>query len=273
MFIYNPGGTDVNVGDLVRVTGEVYEYRGLTELKNISKLTVSSRGASVTPATLNLPFDSHSYLERYEGMLVNLPQTLTISNNYKLGRYGQISISNGRLMAPTQIKSPGSNANAQQAQNNLNRIIIDDGSTSRNPDPIVYPAPKLSATHTLRSAVQCSAVQCSGDTVTGVTGILSYRFGKYRVQPTSIPNFVSANPRTATPASVGGTLKIASFNVLNYFNGKKFPTARDAKTVYEFKRQRDKIITAIIAMQADIIGLMEIENDGYGANRFCPWHR
>jgi predicted extracellular nuclease len=178
LFIYNPGGTNVNVGDLVRITGEVYEYRGLTELKNISKLRVYSSRASVTPATLNLPFDSHSYLERYEGMLINLPQTLTVSNNYKLGHYGQISISNGRLMTPTQITSPGSNANAQQAQNNLNHIIIDDGSTSRNPDPIIYPAPKLSATHTLRS----------GDIVTGVTGILSYRFGKYRVQPTSIPN-------------------------------------------------------------------------------------
>jgi len=117
LFVYNPGGTDVNVGDLVRVTGEVEEFYALTELKNISKVTVCSRGASVTPATLNLPFDSHTYLERYEGMLVKLPQTLTVTDNYKLGHYGQISLSNGRLMAPTHITSPGSNANRQQAQN------------------------------------------------------------------------------------------------------------------------------------------------------------
>jgi len=252
LFVYNPGGTDVNVGDLVRVTGEVEEFYALTELKNISKVTVCSRGASVTPATLNLPFDSHTYLERYEGMLVKLPQTLTVTDNYKLGHYGQISLSNGRLMAPTHITSPGSNANRQQAQNDLNRIIIDDGSTTKNPAPTLYP--KLSATHTLRC----------GDTVTGVTGVLNYSFGNYHVQPTSTLNFVSANPRTATPPSVGGTLKVASFNVLNYFNG--FPTSRGAKTASEFKRQRDKIISAIVAMQADIIGLMEIENDDYGAN-------
>ncbi|MEN8218732.1 MAG: ExeM/NucH family extracellular endonuclease [Pseudomonadota bacterium] len=256
LFVYNPGGTDVNVGELVRVTGEVEEFYAFTELKNVSKVTICSRGASVTPASLNLPVDSDTYLERYEGMLVKLPQTLTVTDNYKLGHYGQISISNGRLMTPTHITSPGTNANRQQAQNDLNRIIIDDGSTIRNPDPIPYPAPKLSATHTLRC----------GDTVTGVTGVLSYSFGNYRMQPTSIPNFVSANPRTAIPPSVGGTLKVASFNVLNYFNGARFPTARGAKTASEFKRQRDKIISAIVAMQADIIGLMEIENDDYGAN-------
>jgi predicted extracellular nuclease len=254
LFIYNPDGPDVNVGDLVRVTGEVEEYYALTELKNISKVTICSRGATVTPTTINLPFDNHSYLERYEGMLIKLPQTLTVTNNYKLGHYGQITLSNGRLFAPTQITSPGANANAQQAQNDLNRIIIDDGSTTRNPKPIPYPTPKLSATHTLRC----------GDTVTGVTGVLNYSFGNYHLLPTSTPNFISANPRPATPPSVGGTLKVASFNVLNYFNG--FPTSRGAKTASEFKRQRDKIINAIIAMQADIIGLIEIENDGYGAN-------
>ena len=260
LFVYNPSGTDVNVGDLVRVTGEVDEYHDLTELKNISTLTICSHNASVTPATLNLPFNSDTYLERYEGMLVNLPQRLTVSNNYELGRYGQITLSSGRLMVPTQITSPGTNANAVQAQNDLKRIIIDDGSTTTNPDPILYPAPKLSATHTLRS----------GDTVTGVTGVLNYSYDHYRVQPTSTPNFVAANPRTATPLAVGGTLKVASFNVLNYFNGNGagagFPTSRGAKTAFEFDRQRQKIISAIVAMQADIIGLLEIENDGYGAN-------
>ncbi len=258
LFVYNPGGTDVNIGAQVRITGEVDEYFELTELKNISKVTVCSHDASVTPAILKLPFDSHTYLERYEGMLVKLPQTLTISNNYELGHYGQITLSSGRLIVPTQITSPGSNANALQTQNDLNRIIIDDGSTSTNPEPILYP--KLSATHTLRT----------GDTVTGLTGVLNYSFNNYRVQPISPPNFIAANPRTATLAAVGGTLKVASFNVLNYFNGDGvgggFPTSRGAKTAFEFERQRNKIINAIVVMQADIIGLLEIENDGYGAN-------
>ena len=61
-------------------------------------------------------------------------------------------------------------------------------------------------------------------------------------------------------------LKLASFNVLNYFNGDGagggFPTARGAKTPADFKRQRTKIIRALQQMNADVVGLTEIENDG-----------
>jgi predicted extracellular nuclease len=260
LFVYNPGGTDVNVGDLVGVTGEVEEYRNLTELKNISRLTICSHNNTVTPALVNLPFNSESYLERYEGMLVNLPQRLTVSNHHQLARYGQFTLSFGRLMVPTQMSAPGYHANVLQAENDLNRIIIDDGSLSINPDPIVYPAPKFSATHSLRT----------GETVSGLTGVLSYRFSDYRVHPTRSTHFIATNGRTATPSFVGGSLKVASFNVLNYFNGNGigggFPTSRGAKTSLDFQRQRQKIISAIVAMQADIIGLMEMENDGYGAD-------
>jgi predicted extracellular nuclease len=43
------------------------------------------------------------------------------------------------------------------------------------------------------------------------------------------------------PEPVGGTVKVASFNVLNYFNGNGlgggFPTSRGASTSEEFTRQ------------------------------------
>jgi hypothetical protein len=65
-----------------------------------------------------------------------------------------------------------------------------------------------------------------------------------------------------------GNLRVATFNVLNYFNGDGegggFPTSRGADTLKEFNRQRDKIISAITAISPDVIGLMELENDGYG---------
>ncbi|MBN1965422.1 MAG: ExeM/NucH family extracellular endonuclease, partial [Anaerolineae bacterium] len=61
---------------------------------------------------------------------------------------------------------------------------------------------------------------------------------------------------------------VASFNVLNYFNGDGagggFPTSRGATNPAEFTRQREKIIAAIVALDADVVGLMEIENDGDG---------
>ena len=54
-------------------------------------------------------------------------------------------------------------------------------------------------------------------------------------------------------------------NTLNYFNGDGlgggFPTSRGANTLAEFNRQRDKTISAMTALGADVYGLMEIEND------------
>jgi outer membrane biosynthesis protein TonB len=46
--------------------------------------------------------------------------------------------------------------------------------------------------------------------------------------------------------------------------GGGFPTERGADTLVEFERQRLKTLTSLLAMDADVIGLMEIENDGYG---------
>ena len=70
------------------------------------------------------------------------------------------------------------------------------------------------------------------------------------------------------PEPVGGRLRIASLNLENYFNGngagRGFPSARGARSNGEFELQRAKIIQAITDMKADVIGLIEIENDGYG---------
>jgi uncharacterized protein len=66
------------------------------------------------------------------------------------------------------------------------------------------------------------------------------------------------NPRTAAPDEVGGNLKVASFNVLNYFTTLNSRGANDAA---EFVRQRTKIIAAIAAINADVVGLIEIENN------------
>ncbi len=262
IFVYDSGSSiDVNVGDLVQITGTVTEYFDLTEITNVTLQIVSIGNPLPTLTDIELPLPSADYLERYEGMWVHLPQTLSVTENYDLGRYGEVWLSSGgRLMAPTAVALPGTDALAQQAANDLNRILLDDHSNIQNPDPIIYPAPQLTAFNTLRS----------GDTVAGVTGALSYGFGYYRMQPTQTPNFVADNARTEMPNTVDSQLKVASFNVLNYFNGDGqgggFPTARGATTLEEFVRQRDKIIAAISAMEADIIGVMEIENDGYGSD-------
>ncbi|OQX24766.1 MAG: hypothetical protein BWK80_19070 [Desulfobacteraceae bacterium IS3] len=249
--------SEVKQGDILRVTGEVTEYYGLTELINISAIEVISGGNKLPdPAVIELPIKDSTFYERFEGMRVILTQKLTVSDNYDLTYYGSFIISNGRLMTPTQTAEPGADAAVVKAANLLNQIIIDDGSHAVRPDPIPYPYPTgLSAENTLRS----------GYTVTGLIGVMTYSFGAYRIHPTEQPKFdETSNPRSDKPDIVG-RLKIAGFNVLNYFNGPAFPTSRGANTSTEFARQRAKIINAIAAMDADIIGLTEIENDGYGS--------
>ncbi|MBH9336424.1 SpnA family nuclease [Pseudomonas aeruginosa] len=260
IFVYDGGnGSDVKLGDRVRVTGQVREFNGLTELVGPLQVSVLASGVALpTPAGISLPLASADALERYEGMRVQLRQTLTVNEVYNLGRYGEVLLSSGgRQMTPTNVVAPGEQAKAMQARNDLDRILLDDGRSGQNPDPIRYPAPELSAYNSLRV----------GDRTSAIDGVLDYSAGSYRIQPLQTPTFEAANPRPAQPA-VEGRLRVASFNVLNYFNGDGkgggFPTSRGANTAEEFQRQKAKIVAAILASKADIVGLREIENDGYG---------
>ncbi|GAB4577604.1 MAG: hypothetical protein Fur0022_03350 [Anaerolineales bacterium] len=267
IFVYDNGfGTDVAVGDLVEVTGTVIEYTSgtssLTEISTVTDVTIISSGNALpSAASVTLPVTALTDLERYEGMRVSFAQTLYVTEHYELGRYGQIFLSSGdRLSQPTHVAAPGAPALAVQAANDLNRIVLDDASTVQNPDPIIHPAPGLSASNTLRG----------GDTVTGLAGVLDHRFSYYRVQPTGPITFTSTNARPPAPDDVNGSLTVASFNVLNYFSTIDTgaficgPLAdqecRGADSAQELTRQRNKLFNALATLDADIVGLIEIEN-------------
>ncbi|MBU9560044.1 ExeM/NucH family extracellular endonuclease [Burkholderia multivorans] len=263
LFVYAPKAR-AKAGDLVHVTGKVEEKYGQTQLTLSGAIAVCANGQTVTPATLTLPVESANAFAAYEGMLVRLPQTLTVTDNYELGRYGSVLLSNGRLRTPTSVVPP-SQAQTQIDANARNRLILDDGSNKQNPASVPYPAPQLSAANTLRT----------GYTVRDVQGVLEVRYGAWRVQPVpgaAAPTFdARANPRTNAPArDPHANLRVASFNVLNYFNGNGLgggfddPNNRGAKTYQEFQRQEAKIVSALKALDADVIGLMEIQNNGYG---------
>ncbi|KGB89804.1 endonuclease/Exonuclease/phosphatase family protein [Burkholderia multivorans] len=263
LFVYAPKAR-AKAGDLVHVTGKVEEKYGQTQLTLSGAIAVCANGQTVTPATLTLPVESANAFAAYEGMLVRLPQTLTVTDNYELGRYGSLLLSNGRLRTPTSVVPP-SQAQTQIDANARNRLILDDGSNKQNPASVPYPAPQLSAANTLRT----------GYTVRDVQGVLEVRYGAWRVQPVpgaAAPTFdARANPRTNAPArDPHANLRVASFNVLNYFNGNGLgggfddPNNRGAKTYQEFQRQEAKIVSALKALDADVIGLMEIQNNGYG---------
>ena len=277
LFIYNSVNNNVALGDLVRVTGTVTEYNGLTEISPVTDITVLSSSNSITATDISLPFASATDEEKYEGMLVRVPQTLYVTEHYLLGQYGQILLSgSGKLNQPTSVALPGAPAAAVQAANLLNQIVVDDGSNIQDPDPILFGrgGNPLSASNTLRG----------GDTAANMTGVFSYAFNEYRIYPINamgggVPNFVATNARPATAPVVEGTVKVVGMNLLNYFNtfdgipdtvdncangvGGTAADCRGADDATEFTRQSDKIVNAILALDADVVGIVEIENDGY----------
>jgi uncharacterized protein len=250
MVYHGAGYDDVNIGDYLRIRGTVKEYYDMTEISYVDRVLTCSTGNSITPTPINLPITSVDDLEAYEGMLVNFPQTLYIAEYYNYDRYGEIVLATSRQFTPTGIYEPGSPEYFQLAEQNLlNRIKLDDASTAENPDINMHPNGALfDLTNLFRG----------GDTLNNVTGVLDYNHGEYKIQLTQGADYTATNPRTAAPDDVGGNVKVASFNVLNYFTTLD---SRGANTPEEFDRQRAKIIDAITTINADVVGLIEIENN------------
>ncbi|MBW8484156.1 ExeM/NucH family extracellular endonuclease [Actinomadura parmotrematis] len=241
VFVYSTKA--VKAGDRVLVTGKVTEYNGLTELSPATAVDVCGTG-TVEPARVTLPLPKGVTAERYEGVLVRYPQRLTVSETYDLGRYGELTLSaGGRLFQPTDRRHKGTEADAEAA-NAARTLLIDDGSNVQNPATVPYSSPQ---------------VVRSGDSTRGLTGVLTYGFGTYLLEPTPLPAFDRTNPRPAKPRNVGGDVKVGSFNTLNWFTTLN---QRGANTAAEQERQLAKLVAAVKGLNPDVAGLMEVENNG-----------
>ncbi len=276
IFVFNTS-FPVNAGDKVRVTGTVSEFSGsgssLTELSSITDLQVCSSGHSVTPTEVLMPFASLDFPERYEGMLVRLPQSLVIAEYFNYDRFGELVLAlpldgETRAFTPTAIDEPGAPAQARALANSLRRITLDDAKNNQNPAVLRHPNGAPFALDNLFRG---------GDLVQNTVGVLSHRFGLYRIQPVAPADYTAVNPRPAAPEPVGGSIRVAAMNTLNYFLTLDYPTGdprdnkcgpgqnvecrgADADQPAEFTRQRDKLIAAIAGLDADVVGLNELEN-------------
>lgn len=277
VFVFNGDRDDVASGDRVRVRGRAEEFHGQTQISRSGPLEVCARGRSLEPVDVTLPFLPSAGPERYEGMLVRFPQGLHVTDTHGLGRFGEVVLTSGeRLIQPTDVAAPGPAARAVQDANERDRVLLDDATNAQNPDPIPWArgGRPLSADNTLRG----------GDAVAGLVGILTWTWAgdpasgnAWRVRPVDpslapAPVFRAGGPRPAPP-DPGGSTRVASFNVLNYFDTFAGCTAgrggapvdcRGAPDAEAFGRQWRKTVAALVALDADIVGLLELENDGYG---------
>lgn len=268
IFVYLTTNTanhpSVAIGDRVRVSGTPSEYNGLTQVTIGAKadVQVCEHDAPLpAPVALSLPLDDAAR-ESVESMLVAPVGAYTVSEVYNTNRYGEVVLAAGDRPAanPTDVARPGSDEARQvAAANERGRILVDDGRTTNLSSAGLLP-PYLSKTSPLRVG---DSVEAFGPSV------LSYGFDEWRFQPTlpvsadtappARTTFKSTNPRTPAPVDVGGDVRVASFNVLNYFvhfGG----DARGAADEAALGRQEAKIVSAISALGADVVALEEIEN-------------
>jgi predicted extracellular nuclease len=265
IFAYAPAlASAPEVGTLVCVLGTVAIFSGQVQLTNIEVETIAPDQPLPAAIELVLPVDDRVEIAQIAGMRVELTGqdgTLTIAQNYFQGQYGELDLSgSGRLWNPTELYDPEDPAAAALRDfNQRSQIKLDDASSQQNPTPMPWLA---------NGAARAGAV--TDDVVEGIAG---YQHGSYRVQPTdpaAIEFTNTDNPRPEDAPDVLGAARrytenvtVAAFNVLNYFTTltSESGAARGADTVEEFELQAAKIVTAITKMDADVVGLMEIENN------------
>lgn len=246
----------------VRIRGRVAELGEApdtqTALIEVSELIECGKPAKLDPLLLPAAPDTLAGWEALEGQRVRIPGPLSVVGNNALLRDGSLTISfDGRDFGATELNAPGPEAAARAESNRRTRLMLDDGQLETYPQKLWYLPEALTAETPWRVDSQIS----------GIEGVLEQRDGSWRLQLTNVIGSVKQAPRPVQPPELDGDLRIASFNVLNYFNGDGkgggFPTERGAETPAAFARQREKIIAALATMKADVVALMEIENDGF----------
>ncbi|MDX6372383.1 MAG: 5-nucleotidase [Nocardioidaceae bacterium] len=338
IFVYGGAGGFASypaIGASVDVAGTVTENFGLTELTSATWSPHGSSLGTVTPKAvvpgtdcplpgntcdLTPALDTAREAAEGEAFQPTGPWTLTdvydggpyytagTNGSSMFGEMGVAAESTKALIAPTEVFDTQTQAAAladRTKWNNAHRIVIDDGSSTNYtlaantglPFPWYTPSfvPRVGAAVTFPAPA-----------------ILISDFSQWRLLPSTQvvgaptatqPQFAQTRAANATPQPVGGDLKLATFNVLNFFptDGNEYvaqgggnactyftdragaqittnscgnPSTssgngpRGAANPANVTRQRDKIVSAINTANADIVSLEELENSAkFGKSR------
>ncbi|GAB3260926.1 ExeM/NucH family extracellular endonuclease [Nocardioides dilutus] len=333
IFVYGGSGGFTSypaVGDSVRVIGTAGEFSGQTQITaadgGVSTiadlpgdvvLKTQIPGADCAlPGTACDAFPAlNAAREKVEGEAMQPAGDYTATDVYDFGPYiafdggssnsssmfGEIGLaanSDKPLVTPTEIIDAQATAakNKRIAYNNAHRIVLDDGSSLnyRQAANTGLPFPWLTSSHQVRVGAAVTFPE---------PVIFTFGFNTWRLLPSSQvvgapgpsqPQFEQTRADDLAPQNVGGDLKLATFNVLNFFptTGNEYVTSglgqctyftdregnqitnnrcgspaasdgngpRGAANEINLERQRDKIVAAINTADADIVSLEELEN-------------
>jgi uncharacterized protein len=238
-------------GDVMRVSGTVLERNAMTTLDRLVFVQRCGSGELPAATPVTLPLRGADAWERLEGMRVRAPSALSVTEVYELGRYGRLALADVPLSVASQL--PPGTVTEPGNEPVWRSIELDDGYGDENRDPPAY----------LHADGLPPRV---GDLVTGVEAVVvSEGLGAYRLDPLAAPTLVRANPRPLAPPPVGVEAgapdgwRVAGLNAFNLFTS--IP-GRGARSPIEIERQREKLVAALVGLDADVVGLMEVENDG-----------
>ena len=312
------GAVAATPGSYVQVTGTVAEFAGATQVEVVPagiEVLTGTTAPIVTTTTASWP-RSAAQKESLEGMRYRPTGDFTVSNTFSTNNFGEVGLANGTkpLIQRTEVELPGPAASSPTEADNLARaVVLDDGASTNflatstsgavcgtRPTPCLsngnLTPPYISTAKPIRVGAPTTFVADVIFTEGGSPSAPTYRFQPLTtvVGPGNAGSPATfADTRTAAPdeALINETgtadLKLASFNVLNYFttlgdanddnigdggctpfrdrdgDGNSVNSGCDQRGAWDpqdFERQQSKIVSAINALDADVIGLMEIEN-------------
>ena len=280
IFVSYSGVASLNltVGDEVEAYGPVTESYEWTQL---TAEFVETTGATDTISatvleTLDSDEDFEDTLERYESMFIELDTdsdmkiTRTFGFDYSSYRNNMVLAHDEVNRQPNQNNNPGSAGAIEQTENNaLNRLFVE--TSTKAADGVVPWYPDFATDNGTGSTTDYLRV---GATVTGMQGFIGYSYSEFRLYVNNELTAENVNhesvDRTSAPEIKAGDIKVATFNVLNYFNSdidgaeNPFGDNRGAESADDLALQTAKIVQALVALDADIVGLMEVENNGFG---------
>ena len=310
-----PARSPVRWATSVRVTGASTEFFGMSQLTGIhgrqrhraqlgqpaahagdgpTARCPASRAATWRSATAAI----NAYFEPFEGMLVTFPDTLSVSEYFELARYGQVILSEGGR--PRHVHGGRTTPTAAGLIDHEIDLATPHDHPRRHRQP---PEPSGRTCRTPPTTTRfrvCSTDNFfrGGDTITNLTGVLHWSFAgqtgtdAWRIRPVTEAfdyAFTPSTPVRHVPSVAGSAegrqlqrpqlLPLDRHDLVATTSVRAAPSGnldcRGADSASELERQRAKLLAALSTLDADVFGLIEMENttrchDPLGRHRRRP---